>query len=144
MRSPRRTLAAATVSLEAFVVFFAGLVAKDLSGLPPGAALALFGGLALVCLLTAGLLRWRAGYVLGWLVQGAAVVSGVVLPVMFFLGAVFAILWWVALTQGARIERERAAYAASPPSDQGDRSDQGIRSDQGTRDGGNLPGQRER
>jgi hypothetical protein len=57
MRSPRRTLAAATVSLEAFVVFFAGLVAKDLSSLSTGASLAVFGGLALACLLTAGLLR---------------------------------------------------------------------------------------
>src|SRR3712207_3407032 len=112
MRSPRRTLAAATVSLEAFVAFFAGLVAKDLSPLSAGAALALFGGLAVACLLTAGLLRRPWGYPLGWSAQAAAIASGVLVPVMFFLGTVFAVLWFVALQQGARIERERAEYAA--------------------------------
>ncbi len=112
MRSPRRTLAAATVSLEAFVVFFAGLVAKDLSSLSAGAALALFSGLAVACLLTAGLLRRPWGYGFGWVVQAAVIASGVLVPVMFFLGALFAVLWFFALQQGARIERERAEYAA--------------------------------
>jgi hypothetical protein len=112
MRSPRRTLAAATVSLEAFVVFFAGLVAKDLSSLSTGGALAVFGGLAVACLLTAGLLRRPWGYALGWAVQAAVIVTGFWVPVMFFLGALFALLWFVALQQGARIEREQAEYAA--------------------------------
>ena len=71
MRSPRRTLAAATLSLEAFVVFFAGLVAKDTSSLSTGAALGLFAGLALACLLVAGLLRRRWGYAAGWVLQAA-------------------------------------------------------------------------
>ncbi len=112
MRSPRRTLAAAIVSLEAFVVFFAGLVAKDLSHLSTGAALAVFGGLAVACLLAAGLLRRPWGYAFGWAVQVAAVATGFLVPVMFFLGGLFAVLWFVALQQGARIERERAEYAA--------------------------------
>ena len=112
MRSPRRTLAAATVSLEAFVVFFAGLVAKDLSTLSSSAALGIFGGLAVACLLTAGVLRRPWGYGFGWLVQAAAIGTGFWVPLMFFLGALFAVLWFVALRLGARIERERAAYAA--------------------------------
>jgi cbb3-type cytochrome oxidase subunit 3 len=112
VRSPRRTLAAATVSLEAFVVFFAGLVAKDLSGLSPGASLALFGGLGAACLLTAGLLRRPWGYAFGWVVQAAVIASGFLVPTMFFLGALFAGIWFVALREGARIERERAAYQA--------------------------------
>ena len=115
MRSPRRTLASATVSLEAFVVFFAGLVAKDLSSLSSGRALALFSALAVACLLTAGLLRRPWGYAFGWVVQVAVVASGFWVPVMFFLGGVFLVLWWVALTQGARIEREREAYAREHP-----------------------------
>src|SRR5919202_6727927 len=118
MRSPRRTLAAATVSLEAFVVFFAGLVAKDLSSLSTGRALAFFGGLAVACLLTAGVLRRPWGYAFGWVVQAAAVATGFWVPAMFFLGGLFALLWFVALQQGARIERERAEYVAragTPP-----------------------------
>jgi hypothetical protein len=112
MRSPRRTLAAATVSLEAFVVFFAGLVAKDLSSLSTDEALAVFGGLAVACLLTAGLLGRPWGYWFGWAVQAAAIATGFWVPVMYFLGALFAVLWFVALRQGARIERERDEYAA--------------------------------
>src|SRR5689334_14753665 len=112
MRSPRRTLAAAVVSLEAFVVFFAGLVAKGLSTLSTGAALAVFGGLAIACLLAAGMLGRAWGYAFGWAVQAAVIVTGFWVPVMFFLGGLFAVLWFVALRQGGRIERERAEYAA--------------------------------
>ena len=112
MRSPRRTLAAATLSLEAFVVFFAGLVAKDTSSLSTVAALGLFGGLALACLLVAGLLRRRWGYAAGWVLQAAATASGIWVPAMFFLGVLFAMIWWAALSQGARIEREQAEYRA--------------------------------
>lgn len=113
MRSPRRTLAAATVSLEAFVVFFAGLVAKDVTDLSTGAALGLFWGLAVACLLVAGLVRRPSGYAVGWLVQAAVIASGLLVPAMVFLGLVFAVLWWAALNQGARIEREQAAFAAN-------------------------------
>src|SRR3954454_21957055 len=107
MRAPRRTLAAATVSLEAFVVFFAGLVAKDLSSLSTGAALGLFSALAVACLLTACLGRPPWGYAFGWPVQAAVFATGFCVPVMFFLGGVFAVLWWFALSQGARIESQR-------------------------------------
>ena len=71
MRSPTRTLAASTLVFEALVVFFAGLVAKDLSSLSTGEALGLFGGVALACLLVAGLLRRPAGYVVGSVLQVA-------------------------------------------------------------------------
>ncbi len=112
MRAPRRTLAAATLSLEAFVVLLAGLVAKDLSSLGPGPALGLFSGLALACLLTAALLRHPWAYGLGWVIQAAAVASAVWVPVMVALGLIFAVLWAVALRLGARIEREQAEFAA--------------------------------
>jgi Protein of unknown function (DUF4233) len=112
MRSPRRTLAAATLSLEAFVVFFAGLVAKDTSSLSTAASLGIFGGLAVACLVVSGLLRRTWGYAAGWLLQAAAIATGLWVPAMFFLGVLFAAIWWVALHQGARIEREQAEYRA--------------------------------
>jgi len=114
MRAPRRVLAASTLTLEAFVVFFAALVAKDLTRLSTGQSLALFGGLALACLLAAGMLRWRAGFVLGTVLQVAVIATGVLVPTMLFLGLVFAGLWAASLYWGARIERERAAFV--PPS----------------------------
>jgi hypothetical protein len=114
VRSPTRTLAASTLFFEALVVFFAALVAKDLSSLSTGAALGLFGGLAIACLLTAGLLRHPAGYVVGSVLQIAVVCSGFWVPMMFFLGGVFALLWFLALRLGRRAEAEARARSAAP------------------------------
>jgi hypothetical protein len=112
MRAPRRVLGAAILALEALVVALTGLVAKDLGDTSPGLALTVCGVLAVLCLVVAGMLRSRAGYVLGWIMQAAVVATGLLVPVMLGLGLVFALLWWTALYQGARIERERAWYAA--------------------------------
>jgi hypothetical protein len=103
------------LALEAFAVFFAGLVAKDLSGLGTGRALALFSGLALACLLTTGALRSSVGYLIGSLLQVAVLALGFWVPAMFVVGAIFAALWVVALRVGSRIERERAAFVARHP-----------------------------
>lgn len=111
MRSPLRTIAASILVLEAFVLFFAAIVAKDLSDLTPATALVGGGALALLCVLTAGLLRMRAGYAIGWVLQAVMIATGVVVPMMFGIGLLFAALWAVGLHQGARIERERAIVA---------------------------------
>jgi hypothetical protein len=112
VRSPTRTLAAATLCFEALVVLFAGLVAKELSSLSEGAAVGLAAGLAVACFVTAGLLRHPAGYVLGSVLQVAVVASGFWVPAMFFLGGVFAVLWYLALRLGRRAEAEaRARWA---------------------------------
>jgi hypothetical protein len=61
----------------------------------------------------AGLLRWEAAYLVGWAIQVAAIGLGFVVPMMFVLGAIFALLWGTAYFLGRKIERERAeAYAA--------------------------------
>jgi hypothetical protein len=108
MRAPKRVLAATMLSLEAFVVFFAGLVAKDVSHLATSTALAVHGGLALACLLVAGMLRRPWGYAGGWLLQVAVIATGYWVPLMYVLGALFAGLWVVALRVGTRVERERS------------------------------------
>jgi hypothetical protein len=110
MRAPKRALAASVLGLEAFVVLFAGLVARGLTGGggTGGTALAVCAALALACLVGAGLLRSRAGYVLGSVLQVAVLATGFWVGAMFFLGAVFGALWVAALRVGARIERERA------------------------------------
>ncbi len=60
---------------------------------------------------SAGLLRRPSAYLLGWGIQFAAIGLGFVVPVMFALGAVFLALWWAAYAVGAKIDREKAAYA---------------------------------
>ena len=62
----------------------------------------------MLCVLTAGLLRHRWAYAVGHLVQAGAVALGFVVPVMFFVGVMFAGLWALAYLVGRRIEADRA------------------------------------
>jgi hypothetical protein len=98
-------MAATTLTMEALVVIFAGLVAKDLSSLSLGAALGISAALAVACLLAAGLLRSRLGYVLGSVLQVLIIAYGIWLATMYFVGAFFAVLWITSLVTGARLER---------------------------------------
>ncbi len=112
-RSPRRGMCAGVLSLEAITLGLTTPVMITIADVDTGLALAIGLGLAVLCLLTAGLLRHEWAYGLGWLIQVAAVAMGFVIGIMFFLGAVFALLWATAYLLGRKIERERAAaYAA--------------------------------
>ena len=112
-RSPRRGMCAAVLSLEAVTLGLTTPVLISVADVDTPVALATGLGLAALCLLTAGMLRSEWAYGLGWLVQVGAIGLGFVIGLMFFLGAVFALLWATAYLLGRKIERERAAaYAA--------------------------------
>jgi hypothetical protein len=112
-RSPRRGMCAAVLCLEAITIGLSIPVMISVGDVATGTALATGLGLALACLLLAGMLRAEWAYALGWGIQVAAFALGVLVPLMFFLGAVFALLWGTAYFLGRKIERERAAaYAA--------------------------------
>ena len=119
-RSPRRAMCAAVLSLEAVILALTAPVAIAVSDISPALALSVGLGLAVVCVLAAGMLRTRRGYDLGWVVQGAAVSLGFLVPTMFFLGAMFALLWGTADYLGRKIERERAEAYARFDAEQGD------------------------
>lgn len=108
-RSPRRGMCAAVLSLEAVVLGLTTPVMITISDVPAGTAVAVGVGLAVVCLLLAGMLRAEWAYLAGYVVQAAAIGLGFVLPVMFGLGVIFAALWAAADQLGRKIERERAA-----------------------------------
>ncbi len=55
------------------------------------------------------MLRAEWAYVAGWVLQVAAIGLGFVVPAMFVLGGLFALLWATADVLGRKIERERAA-----------------------------------
>lgn len=113
MRSPRRSLCAAVLALEAITVGLTVPVMITLADVPRGTALTLGLGLAAACLVVAGMLRAEWAYWLGHAVQVAAVALGFVVSLMFVLGPLFALLWGTAFGLGRKIERERAeAYAA--------------------------------
>jgi hypothetical protein len=106
-------MCAAVLSLEGVTLGLTTPVLIKIADVSTAVALSVGLGLMVVCLLVAGLLRHEWAYALGWLVQVAAIGLGFVIGLMFFLGAVFALLWATAYLLGRKIERERAAaYAA--------------------------------
>ncbi len=111
-----RTLCASVLAFEALVVALAIVPALTLTDAHH--TLILVGGLTVVvlCVLAAAMLRSPAGYVLGSAVQVLVVAGGFVLPVMFFLGGLFALLWISAILVARRAEvvlaAKRAAAAA--------------------------------
>lgn len=104
---------------EAIVVVLVVPVAIAVSDVSPATAIPVGAALAVVCLVTAGLLRHPWAYGVGWGVQVALVASGFVVPAMFVLGGVFAVLWGVGLHVGrkgdlVRAQRLAAAGEADP------------------------------
>ncbi|MCE0485373.1 DUF4233 domain-containing protein [Ornithinimicrobium sediminis] len=113
-----RRLAATTLVGQGMTVFFGALVARQFEvteGDPEGLATTyLYGGiaLALLCVLTSGLLRRRAGIWLGWLCQGLTLATAVVLPAMAIVAVVFGALWWLCLSQGQKMDELTARFLA--------------------------------
>ncbi len=112
-----RRLCGATLLGQALSVFFGALVAWQLEralGEGDGGVL-LWGGsaLAVLCLVAAGAMRSRAGIYLGWLCQVLTVASAVALPAMVVVGLIFGLLWWLCLTNGLRIDADRARAGAA-------------------------------
>jgi uncharacterized membrane protein YciS (DUF1049 family) len=107
-RSTQRSMCAAILVLEAVVLFLTGVVSIGLTDLGTRQALGLGIGLAVLCVLAAGMLGRPFGYALGWLVQAVSLALGFVVATMFFLGAVFAALWATAYFLGRRIDEEKA------------------------------------
>jgi uncharacterized protein DUF4233 len=110
-RSIQRSMCAGMLTLQAVVLFLAGLVMTGVTDLGFAASFGIGLGLAVLCLLAAGMLGRRGGYALGWGVQVVSVGLGFVVPMMFFLGAVFGALWAASYFLGAKVDREKAERA---------------------------------
>lgn len=113
-----RTLCASTLIGEFFVIGFAGLVAMKVSGLSMGTVWTVCGIAMALCVLLCGMLGRHGAVQIGWALQIGLVLSGFVVTTMFFLGVVFAALWWASVHFGRKVdqakERFAAASAASP------------------------------
>jgi hypothetical protein len=106
-------MCAAILTLESIALGLTTPVLVTVADVALGTALALGLGLAVACLVVAGLLRRPWAYVLGWAIQVAAIGLGLLVPMMFVLGGIFAVLWGTADLLGRKIERERAAAFAA-------------------------------
>jgi len=107
-------MAGAVLVFEAVVIALSVPVMIQVADVDPAPALTAGLGLALVAVVTAGLLRHRWAYALGWAVQAGALALGFVTAAMFVVGVLFGGLWVLALVLERRIERLRAARGAAP------------------------------
>jgi len=103
-------LAASVLVLEAFLVFFAVLAASRLTDAPAGLVWGGGLGLAVVLLLSSGLVRRPWGIALGWVLQLVVLLGGLVLPAMFALGGLFVLVWFGMLRLGRKVDGDRAAF----------------------------------
>jgi len=108
-----RVLGSAVLAMESLLVGFALLLAMD----HHGALLISLGGLlAIVILLTAGLMKSMLGWYLGTLWQICLIAYGMVVPAMYVMGALFTFLWLSAYRVGRKGEAMRAQLLAEGPS----------------------------
>ncbi|MFG3258008.1 DUF4233 domain-containing protein [Streptomyces sp. NPDC048172] len=114
-----RMLCASTLIGEFFVVAFAGLVAMQTSDLSKATVWTVCGVAMVLCVLLCGMITRRGGVELGWALQIGLIISGFVVPAMFFLGACFAGLWWASVHYGRKIDEAKARFAAMAESGAG-------------------------
>lgn len=109
-RSIKVTFCSMVLTLEAFVVFFATLVAFGLhkDRFPQPVVLGVGLALSLLLVLNCALLRRPAGYAIGWILQLVIIAMGFVEPMMFIVGLMFALSWWYGVRTGIRLDRENA------------------------------------
>ncbi|MBC7633568.1 DUF4233 domain-containing protein [Aeromicrobium sp.] len=107
-----RGMCAAMLTLEAIILALAVPVMISVEDVSTPLALTLGLGLALLCILTAGSLRRPQAYLVGHVLQLAAISLGFLVSVMFFVGVMFAALWFGAFFLGRRIEEDKIRWAA--------------------------------
>ncbi|MEF2976606.1 DUF4233 domain-containing protein [Subtercola sp. YIM 133946] len=112
-RSVQESLGSIVLGFELIIVGLAALVVFGLHKLPPLVAL---GGGAVLCVLLLAvipLLRYRAGFVIGWVLQAFIFVVGFFIPEVFFVSVPFGAMWAFCMIRGARIDRDNRALAAA-------------------------------
>lgn len=106
--NPARRLLATVLACEAIVIALAIPVAVSVMDVDGATAGGVCGGLAAVCLVMAGLLRFPWAVAAGTAVQVMIIATGFMVPAMFFLGAVFGALWVTAIWLGRKAEAVQA------------------------------------
>ncbi|TYB47131.1 DUF4233 domain-containing protein [Nonomuraea sp. PA05] len=99
-----RRLGASVLGMEAIVAGLVTPVAIGVGEVEPAVAVTVGIGLAVLCVIAAGLLKRPFGYVLGSVVQVLAICTGFLVTAMFFLGVLFTALWITAIIVARRVE----------------------------------------
>jgi len=106
---------------EAVVVFLAGLSIYGLRALPepiaPWWGIVAGAVVAILMVLTSGLLRHRWGFAVGWALQVVTALGALFVPAILLVTLVFGGMWAYATIGGARIERRVSAQRAAAESE---------------------------
>lgn len=111
-----KTLTASVLFFESLVVLLAIPVALTVYDLP--AAIGLPVGLLLVvlCMYVGGVMRKKDwALTAGWVIQALVIATGFVVPTMFLLGIIFALLYFYAIRVGRRGDAIKAARERDEP-----------------------------
>lgn len=107
---PMRAMMAGTLLPESIVLGLSSAVLMANGDVPKAIALTTGLGLMVLCIVAAAFLRkgdWAI--TLGHAIQVIAVLLGFVVPAMFFVGGLFALLWGMSYTLGKKISTEKLA-----------------------------------
>lgn len=116
-----KTLCASVLIFESIVILLAIPVAVVVApgGVHVSAGVGISGGIALVivCIYLAMAQRTKSwALVAGWIMQLVLLLTGFIVPMMFFLGIVFGVLWFYAIRLGRHgdaIKVDRDAQVAA-------------------------------
>jgi hypothetical protein len=103
-----RILGATVLVMEALTLSFGLLLAMSSTSSVDGIWLWAGGALALLLILTAGLLKRRSGWIIGSILQVGVIAYGFVVTAMFSMGALYTALWIAAIVVGRKGEAARA------------------------------------
>lgn len=106
-----RGMCSAMLTLQAIILGLSVPVMISVEDVHRGLALGLGLGLAVLCILVAGSLRRPQAHLVGHAIQVATIAMGFLVPIMFFVGLMFAALWFGAFFLGRRIEADKARWA---------------------------------
>ncbi len=102
-----RVLGSTVLILEALVVLLAIPIAINVSNANATYALIIGIALAGLLVLTVGVITKPIAVPIGWVLQVLVIASGIVVPTMFFIGGLFALLWFYAVRNGQKVDRAR-------------------------------------
>lgn len=107
-----RQLCGTVLIMEAVIIGLAIAPAIALEHVHAGTAGAMGGGIALLSIVLAGMVgrpRMRWALYAGSALQILVIVSGIVIPVMYVLGVIFAAFWFTGIWLARKVERRAPA-----------------------------------
>ena len=104
-RSLTESLLTIVLGLEAVLVFFIALTVFGLHALPPLEAFLGGAVLALLLAATTRIVRYSWGVWVGWVLQAVLIATGILLPALYIVAAVFVGMWIFCFVRARQIDR---------------------------------------